>query len=159
MAKFEKGKINGGKQFSSEYQPNKEIWTEEESLRLFSDMIDWMNASESNLIFDEFFLDNKNLGKYANGSNINRNTIDYLCDKFASCSTLYALAKEKQKIRLQKCSLFDKINPGFAKFMLACNHGFKEVSKVENVIDAKISQIIWKEEKTYEAKPKTNTSD
>lgn len=129
--KFKKGEIpKVGKQFSSVYQPkDKEVWTEEESLRLFDNLINWMNSKKTNMIFDEFLFDNPNLGEFI--GEIYPQLISYLKDKFPSCLKLYEKAEKMQETRLKKYALMDKVNPGMAKFLLSACHGVSEKTKQE----------------------------
>lgn len=118
-----------GKQFTSEYQPNKEIWTEEVACGLFHDLLNWMNENPLNFIYEEFLFDNPNLKDY--GGKIYPELISYLKNKYASCLNLYKKAEKIQEIRLIKYALHDKINAGMSKFILSASHGLKEKSNVE----------------------------
>ena len=126
---FKRGEIpKCGKQFSTEYQPDKEIWTEDIAISLFNDLIAWMNKKNTNFIYEEFLFDNPNLKDY--GGEIYPQLISYLSDKFPSCSNLLKKAEKIQEIRLKKYALADKINAGMSKFLLSAHHGLKEKSDV-----------------------------
>jgi hypothetical protein len=132
--RFKKGEMpKAGKQFSSDYQPDKEIWTEEVSLLLFNDLLDWMTESNLNFLYEEFLFDNPKLRDY--GGKIYPELISYLKDKFPSCFKLYKKAEKIQEIRLTKYALHDKVNAGFAKFILSATHGLKEKTEVEKNVN------------------------
>ena len=126
---FKKGEMpKVGKQFSSEYQPDKELWTEEEALRLMSDLTDWFGESQTNIFFEEFLFDNPNLGERP--GMIYEELISYLVRKFPSCLIFYNRAKKIQEVRLMKYASHDKINAGMSKFLLSAKHGLREKSDV-----------------------------
>ena len=126
---FKKGEMpKVGKQFSSEYQPDKELWTEEEALRLMSDLTDWFGESQTNIFFEEFLFDNPNLGERP--GMIYEELISYLVRKFPSCLIFYNRAKKIQEVRLMKYAAYDKINAGMSKFLLSAKHGLREKSDV-----------------------------
>ena len=126
---FKKGEMpRVGKQFSSEYQPDKEVCTEAEALRLFEDLNKWFEANVTNIFFEEFLFDNPNLGERP--GLIYESLIAYLLDKFPSCSNLYSQARKKQEVRLMKYAAHDKINAGMSKFLLSAKHGLREKSDV-----------------------------
>ena len=126
---FKKGELpKVGKQFSSEYQPDKELWTEDEALRLMSDLIDWYGKNQTNIFFEEFLFDNPNLGERP--GLIYEQLICYLVEKFPSCLNYYNRAKKIQEVRLMKYAAHDKINAGMSKFLLSAKHGLREKSDV-----------------------------
>ena len=141
---FKKGEMpKCGKQFSSDYQPDKEVWTEDEALCLFNDLITWFKSKKTNILFDEFLFDNPNLGERP--GDIYPALITYLRDKFPSCLKLYENARKIQETRLVKFALHDKINPGMSKFILGAKHGYVERKDVTSGGEAiKPTRIVFK---------------
>ena len=126
---FKKGEMpKVGKQFSTEYQPDKEIWTEDEALRLMKDLIEWYGSNQTNIFFEEFLFDNPNLGERP--GMIYEQLICYLVEKFPSCLNFYNRAKKIQEVRLMKYAAHDKINAGMSKFLLSAKHGLREKTDV-----------------------------
>lgn len=113
-----KGKIKpeDGKQFSSDYQP-KEKWSEKRATDLGSELIDWLNAEDENVFFQEFLIINKKLYP-----DITR----YLCNKYSSFYELIETAKKIQEIKLVKFGVFDKLNSTMTKFVLINHHEYTD---------------------------------
>lgn len=126
-------KPEDGKQFSKEYQPA-EKWTEKVSLKFANDLLEWMNAEDENIFFDDFLFNVANPKDYGKNNRIYPELIDYLCDKFSSFSKLLEIAKKKQEIKLKKFGVFDKLNASMTKFTLINNHGWKDKSESEMTI-------------------------
>ena len=122
-------KPEDGKQFSSEYQPDKELWSEGESLRFLNDLIAWIKEADENIFVDDFIFLSCDESKYA--GNVYAKLPNYLSSKFSSCSTLYAKAIEMQKAKLVKYGVMDKLNANMTKFTLINNHGWKDKTDVE----------------------------
>jgi hypothetical protein len=129
-----RGKIRpeDGKQFSSEYQPDKEVWTEELSLLFLEDLIKWIKAEDENIFVDDFIFLSCDESKYE--GKIYATLPNYLASKFTSCSNLYAKAIEMQKTKLIKYGVFDTLNAQMTKFVLINNHGFKDKTDVTTEI-------------------------
>lgn len=117
-----------GKQFSKEYQPA-EKWTEKVSLQFANDLLDWMNAEDENIFFDDFLFNVANPKNYGKRNRIYPDLIDYLCNKFSSFSDLLEVARKKQEIKLKKFGVFDKLNASMTKFTLINNHGWADSTK------------------------------
>lgn len=115
-------KPEDGKQFSSEYQPE-EKWTEERSLKLADDLIEWLNAKDEdgedkgNMFYEEFLVIERNLYP---------DLIGYLTGKFSSFSDRIRKAEKIQELKLQKYGVGDRLNASMTKFVLANKHGWKE---------------------------------
>ena len=138
---FKKGELPPvGKQFTSEYQPDKEVWTEEEAVRLFNDLLAWFNEKSTNILFDEFLFDNPTLGKRP--GKIYPHIIAYLKEKYPSCLQLYERANKIQEIRLVKYALHDKLNPTMSKFVLSTKHSY--VEKQETLLSVTTPTIVFK---------------
>lgn len=120
---MEAKKDYGDGKFSSEYQPDKEIWTEPVSVRFFSDMVTWLNDAEENIFWEEFIFMIAKPENYHNKATIHKDLPQYLAGKFKPCSDLLEKAKQIQKIKLQKYGVMDKLNASMTKFVLINNHG------------------------------------
>ena len=110
-----------GKQFSKDYQPPVK-WTEERALKVGQDLIDWLNAEEENMFYEEFLL-------IVNDYDLN--LPKYLAGKFSSFYELLEKAKKIQELKLKKYGVFDKLNPSMTKFVLINNHGWTDRSEVK----------------------------
>ena len=126
-----KGKIKpeDGKQFSSEYQPDKEKWTEKESLRLLNDLINWMKESDENIFFEDFLFLSCNENDYA--GSIYPALPAYLSNKYTSCLNLIEKARKIQEVKLKKFGSFDKLNSSIVKFLLSAEHGLTEKKEID----------------------------
>ncbi|MBK8807776.1 MAG: hypothetical protein IPO21_14475 [Bacteroidales bacterium] len=120
-------KPEDGKQFEAGNKAA-EKWTEPEALKLADDIIDWLKDEDKNIFFEDFLYLKKHV-KYA--GKITPQTISYLSKKFTSFSNLIVIAKKIEEVKLTKYAAFDKMNSGFVKFLLSCNHGKAEKSVVE----------------------------
>lgn len=115
-------KPEDGKQFSSVYQP-KEKWTKEKADNLGKELIDWLNAKDSNgidkrnIFFEEFLVIEKDLYPAL---------INYLSHKFSSFLKLIEKAKKTQELKLIKYGVADMLNASMTKFVLTNHHGYKE---------------------------------
>ena len=129
MSQIEENNPNSrGKQFTSEYQPENEKWTESESLKFINDLIAWIKEKDDNIFVDDFIFLSCDESKYA--GNIYAKLPNYLASKFDSCSTLYARAIQMQKAKLVKYGVMDKLNAHMTKFTLINNHGWKEKTDI-----------------------------
>ena len=109
-----------GKQFSSEYQPE-EKWTEEISLQLANDLIDWMKLIPENIFWEEYLVMERDL---------HPNVISYLCKKFSSFCELIEKGKKIQELKLKKYGTADKLNAPITKFVLINEHGWRDKQEV-----------------------------
>lgn len=123
-----------GKQFSKDYQPQEIIWTEEKSIELMEELIQWLKE-DGNVFCDDFMYLHKGF-KY--------NILHYISSKFTSVSTLYATALHIQKTKLIKDGVNNKTNAQMTKFVLNVNHGMTEKTEVENNTNIKGSIDISK---------------
>lgn len=125
-------KPEDGKQFSKDYQPDKEVWTEKKSIEMLNELIDWLELADENIFFNEFLY----LEYRKNHPELNRQTFDelpsYLDKKYTSCSKLLNVAKKIQETKLIKFGVFDKLNATMTKFVLINHHGYTERSEVDN---------------------------
>lgn len=121
-------KIPMGKRFTSDYQPDKEIWTEDVALQLCNDLLDWLRETDEddedkgNIFFEEFIYLVADPKKYHKNAKIYSGLPSYLCEKFTSCSKLLGQAKKIQEIKLYKYGTFDKLNATMTKFVLINEH-------------------------------------
>lgn len=118
-----------GKRFSSEYQPDKEIWTEQTALLLCNDLLEWLKETDEdgedkgNIFFEEFIYMVADPKRYHKDAKIYAGLPSYLSEKFASCFNLLSHAKKIQEIKLYKYGTFDKLNAAMTKFCLINEHG------------------------------------
>lgn len=116
-----------GKQFSSEYQPP-EKWTEDKSLQLADELIDWLNEVDEdgedvgNMFYEEFLVIKKRLYP---------DLIAYLKRKFSSFSGRIELANKIQEIKLAKYGVGDRLNASMTKFVLQNKHGWADKKEVD----------------------------
>jgi len=116
-------KPEDGKQFSKEYQP-KEKWTIKKAEQVGKDLIEWMNAKNENIFFEEFLILNNDYYPQL---------IAYLCEKFSSFLKLIERAKKIQEIKLYKYGVGDELNASMTKFVLINEHQkLSENSKFEH---------------------------
>jgi len=125
-------KPSDGKQFSSEYQPSKEIWTEDVALMFCQDIVDWLNKDDENIFFDEFIFMIADPKKYHEKAKIYVDLPAYLGRKFSSCFDLLNTALKIQEIKLKKFGVFDKLNASVTKFCLINLHDWKDKTENEN---------------------------
>lgn len=119
-------KPGDGKQFSSEYQPDKEVWTESKSLEFFNELIKWFLSEDENVFLNDFLY----FDYMVNHPEIDRVYFNdlptRLRDKFSSCAKLYEISLKMQETKLVKFGVFDKLNATMTKFCLMNNHGWKD---------------------------------
>jgi hypothetical protein len=124
-------KPSDGKQFSSEYQPNKEIWTESKGNEFFNELIDWLIEDDENVFLNDFlyftYMPNH---KEVSRTHFN-NLPSQLKEKFSSCRELYGTALKMQETKLVKFGVFDRLNANMTKFVLTNCHGWKENKEPE----------------------------
>ena len=94
-----------------------EKWTLEDAVKLGEELIEWMRKSQTNVLFEKFFVMEKGLPP---------KTYNYLMDKFEPFSTLIGTAKKMQEIRISEGCLTNEHNATFGKFFLSANHGMSE---------------------------------
>ena len=135
-------KPSDGKQFSSEYQPDKEIWTEEVALLFCQDIIDWLNKADENIFFDEFIFMVADPKKYHEKAKIYVQLPSYLSGKYTSCLNLLEKAQKIQEIKLKKFGAFDKLNASITKFCLINLHDWKDKTENENKNTHEIKGLI-----------------
>ena len=133
-------KPEDGKQFSSSYQPDKEIWTEETSIKFCEDLIAWLKEEDENVFYDDFIFLNVNQEDYHSKAKIYPELPAYLAKKHSSCLNLLEVAKKIQETKLVKFSVFDKLNASMTKFCLINLHDWKEKSEVDNRNEHKINK-------------------
>ena len=109
-------KPEDGKQFSSEYQPEKK-WTEAKALQLGEDLIKWQKEDPINIFWEEYLVMERDL--YSK-------LISYLCGKFTSFFQLLEKAKKIQEIKLKKYGTADKLNASITKFVLINEHEWRD---------------------------------
>jgi len=119
-------KPSDGKQFSSTYQPDKEIWTEKMALSFANDMYDWLKEKEENIFYDEFLLLIADPKKYHKKAKIYSGLPSYLSEKFSSCSNLFEKCMKIQELKLVKYGCLDKLNASMTKFTLINNHDWRD---------------------------------
>ena len=140
-----------GKKFTSEYQPDKEIWTEEISVRFLTDMIEWLKEKDDegddkgNIFYEEFILLVADPKKYHEKAKIYHELPSYLGNKFTSCLKLIEKAKEIQRIKLIKYGVADRLNASMTKFVLMNNHGMTDKTDVTTKGKAIGPQIIMQD--------------
>ncbi len=100
---------------------NAEKWTEEESLKLANNLIDWL-AVDENFWVKEFLINN----------DLSEKTTNYLSDKFMSFSTLLEKAFSIQEKKLVSNGLKNKWNNAMAIFVLKNKHGYKDKTEVDS---------------------------
>lgn len=127
-------KPSDGKQFSKDYQPQEIIWTEEKSIELMEELMQWLKE-EGNVFCDDFMYLHKGF-KY--------NILHYVSKKFSSVSILYETAMNIQKTKLIKDSVNNKTNAQMTKFVLTVNHGMIEKTATETTTTHKGSIDISK---------------
>lgn len=121
-----------GKQFSTEYQPDKEIWKENIAINLLTDLINWLNEKDEdgedkgNIFFDEFIYLVAEPKKYHPKAVIYADLIGYLSHKFTSCLDLIEKARKIQEIKLVKYGCADRLNSTMTKFVLTNKHGYRD---------------------------------
>lgn len=129
--------LEKGKKFSSEYQP-KEKWTEDKSLDLGHNLIEWLKESNDHIFFEEFLIIE---------SDLYPEIINYLSNKFPSFLKLVERAKKIQEIKLVKFGVADLLNATMTKFVLTNHHGYADKSESKSEVN---TSITWKETKTYD---------
>jgi hypothetical protein len=123
-------KPEDGKQFSSEYQPQ-EKWTENKSIELGQELIDWLKQKE-NIFFEEFLVIEKDLYP---------ELIGYLTKKFSSFFKLISKAKKIQEIKLIKFGVADELNSTMTKFVLTNHHDYSDRKEVNLKQDKPLTNI------------------
>ena len=118
-----------GKQFSSDYQPD-ETWTEAAALKFGNDLLQWMQAEDENIFFDEFIYLQDHKDKYA--GKIYADLPSYLAKKFTSFFDILEKCRKIEKTKLKKFSAFDKLNASIAKFLLSAEYGLSEKQAIEH---------------------------
>lgn len=108
----------GGGQYGNK---NAEKWTEEKSLKLANDLINWLKkptleGEGNNLFYEEFLVMERDL---------HPNTIRELCKKFSSFRDLIDKSKKIQETKLRRYGVGDKLNASMTKFVMINNHGYK----------------------------------
>lgn len=137
MGGYKNIKPNEGVPFTTENQPDKEIWNEELAVRLFDDLIEWLNEKDDegddngNMFFKEFFLIECDPKKYHPNAKIYGDLPNYLANKYLTCSKLLRKAKEIQEIKLMKYGVADRLNASMTKFTLINNHGWRDKIETE----------------------------
>ena len=142
-------KPEDGKQFE---KGNKaaEKWTEGEALKLGNDLLQWMQAADENIFFDEFLYLSCDETQYA--GKIYSTILPYLSNKFSSFSNILNKCRDIEKTKLKKFGAFDKLNASIVKFLLSAEYGMSESSKLNiggqkgNPLTHLVSQPLTSEE-------------
>lgn len=102
-----------------------EKWTEAEAIKLGDELLEWMGRSETNILFEKFFVIEKKL--YANVHN-------RLAERYERFARLIDTAKKIQELRISMGCLTNEYNGGFGKFFLSANHSMSEksITSLEN---------------------------
>ena len=129
-----KGKIRpkDGKQFSSEYQPQEEIWTEDVAILFLTDLLNWLFEDKTNMFYEEFIFMVADPLKYDKRAKIYTGLTSYLSKKYTSCFNLLEKAKKIQEIKLKKYGTADNLNATITKFVLINEHGWKDKQDIEH---------------------------
>jgi len=98
-------------------------WTEEEALKVGYELLEWMEASEDNLFFQEFLVTKK--GLY-------RDLVADLSGYYPEFARIVKKAKELQEFRLVRLAAKQKINPVFTIFLLKNHHNYEDKKTVES---------------------------
>ena len=129
-------KPEDGKQFSSEYQPDKTIWKEEVCIKFCNDLIEWMNEDEENMFYKEFILKEANPEDYGTDK-IPHDIISTIYNKkYTSCVKLINKAKELQKMMLIKNGVLDRLNASMTKFVLINDHGMVSEKNIQDLTNS-----------------------
>ena len=99
---------------------NAEKWTEEKTLELGIELIEWSKREDS-LFISDFFIDR----------DLNSDTGLYLSKKYDSFSGLYARVRERLANKIAKNALYRDMDSSFAKFTLTVNHGWIDKKEVK----------------------------
>lgn len=119
-------KPKDGKQFSSTYQPDKEVWDEATALKFCNDLKSWLLENDENLFVNDFIFLKAKPEDYHPKAKIYPDLTAYLSKKFTSCFDLLELAKKIQETKLVKMGIFDKLNATILKFVLINLHDWKD---------------------------------
>jgi len=98
-------------------------WTEEVAMALAADMLEWLNEKDSNIFFNRFLVQFKN---------VHPQVISQLTKKYPSFRKVMDMAKEIKRLKLWAGATSGKLHAGMTKFALANHHG--EVEKLETTI-------------------------
>ena len=134
-------KPSDGKQFSSEYQPDKEIWTQPVAEKFCNDLIGWLKEDDQNIFYDEFIFIIAKPKDYHPDAKIYLGLPSYLAEKHTSCSKLLEKAKKIQEIKLAKFGTMDKLSASMTKFVLINIHDWKEKSETESTIKGRLDLV------------------
>lgn len=105
---------------------NAEKWTEPKALALAESLIEWMSPKINEKGRDEHAA-NIYISDFLTLQNgLNKDTFNYLKDKFTSFSELLKRAKEIQELKLWKYGTAGKLNPTMTIFALKNLHGYKD---------------------------------
>lgn len=144
---------NDGKKFDKNYNGRDfEKWTEQKCLEMLDLLEDWLlkkvpvlddkgicthMVDAGNVFYKEFLYQNRLFDDW----------ITYVGKKFSSVSERMEYINNLQEHKLQKLTFEGKGKEGIAKFILQNKHNWRE--KVDQKVDQTLTQIEWKEEKTY----------
>ena len=136
-------------------------WTEEKCLEMLDLLEDWLlekvpvhdkdgkviqMVDAGNVFYKEFLYQNRLFDDW----------ITYVGNKHTTVSKRMEYINNLQEHKLQKLTFEGKGKEGIAKFILQNKHNWRE--KVDQKVDQTLTQIEWKEEKTYE-NPKDDKND
>lgn len=105
---------------------NAQVWDFETAKKLFTDLIDWLNADLQNVFIISFLAERK----------IHKSTLDYLIDTYDNeakeLRDLEKTAKTIQEARLVDLGFKNVGNPTITIFLLKNNHGYKDRYENDN---------------------------
>lgn len=121
-------KPEDGKQFEKNNKAA-EKWTEVEALKFGNDLLNWMQAEDENIFFDDFIHLQDHTGKYA--GKIYADLPAYLSKNFTSFLDILNKCRVIEKTKLKKFSAFDKLNASIAKFLLSAEYGLTDKTSTD----------------------------
>ena len=107
-------------------------WTEEKSVQLAKDLVDWMVKDQRNFWLEDFLIER---GLYPD-------MIATLSERYEPFADYIARAKAIQASRIKKFALTNNINPGMAQWVLNVHHGERNVEKRETEVKSNQPIII-----------------
>ncbi len=107
-------------------------WTEEVAMELAKELMEWMEASEENILFNRFLYEKKGLS---------HQIISELCHKWPKFSDAIKRAKDLQESKLVDGAMKMKLNTTMTIFFLKCNRGWQDKQQVDVTTGGKPIQI------------------
>lgn len=99
-----------------------ELWTEEVSIALANEMLEWFKADESHIFMQQFLVLEK--GLYSD-------LVSDLCSKWPGFARIIKSCKAIQEVRLQRLAL-EKQNPAGSIFLLKNHHGYADKQEIKS---------------------------